>query len=88
MSNLPLDEVVELALQLPLAEQAQLVERLAASMRTVLADVDSQAARMQTFESVARSIGKDLEQLGWSEDEMEAHIEAVRQTIHEQGYDD
>ena len=38
MSNVQFDEVVTLALQLPPAEQARLMERLAAAMRDVLAD--------------------------------------------------
>lgn len=47
MSDLPFDEIVELALQLSPSEQARLMERLAAAMREVLGesneDVENEA---------------------------------------------
>lgn len=42
--------------------------------------------RLEEFRKNARLIGEDIEQLGWSEADMEAHIEAVREHLNQQGY--
>lgn len=42
--------------------------------------------RLEEFRKNARLIGEDIEKLGWSEADLEAHIEAVRQRLHEEDY--
>lgn len=84
MSDLTFDEVVEKALQLPLVDKARLVERIAADMQRALASDTDVQARLERFEANARSMGEKLHSLGWTEDDAEAHIEAVRQELQQE----
>lgn len=42
--------------------------------------------RLEEFERIVRPFGEEVEKLGWSEADLEAHIEAVRQRLHEEYY--
>ncbi|MBE0690254.1 MAG: hypothetical protein IH587_09065, partial [Anaerolineae bacterium] len=70
MSDIQFDEVMALALQLSPAEQARLVERLAAAMSDVLTKRASEALTteheepVRQFEQAARMIGEEAEHLG------------------------
>jgi PHD/YefM family antitoxin component YafN of YafNO toxin-antitoxin module len=43
--------------------------------------------RLKQFREATRAIGEEIEQSGLSEDELMAHVEKVRQRMHDQGYD-
>lgn len=82
MSDVTFEDVVELARQLSPVDKARLVEKLAADLSTN--GDDEIQVRLQRFRAAARSIGEKLELLGWTEEDAESHIEAVRQELYEE----
>lgn len=76
------DLIISEPLAAQIREAAAKTEQTPEEMLTVLLAQWERQRRAKEFERMMRPFGEELEKLGWTEEDADAHVERVRQRLH------